>query len=73
MSDLQHELHADSIFYQPHHKVGLTLEHPVVLPGQGVGVLNGEVKMGGWTEERKTSGQSHTAVIQEMSCHSNCY
>ena len=52
VSDLQHELHADPVLDQPHHQVGLTLEHLVVLPGQSVGVLDGEVKVGGWTEER---------------------
>lgn len=51
--NLQHELHADPVFYQPHHQVGLTLEHLVVLPGQSVGVLDGEVKVGCWTEEDK--------------------
>lgn len=50
--DLQHELHADSVFYQPHHQVGFTLEHLVVFPGQCVGVLDGEVKVGGWTKEK---------------------
>lgn len=54
MSDLQHELHADPVFYQPHHQVGLTLEHLVVLPGQSVGVFDGEVKVGGWTEEKES-------------------
>lgn len=51
--DLQHELHADPVFYQPHHQVGLTLEHLVVLPRQCVGVLDGEVKVGSWAEEGK--------------------
>ena len=54
---LQHELHADPVLYQPHHQVGLTLEHLVVLPGQSVGVLDGEVEVGGWTEDRKQLGQ----------------
>lgn len=55
--NLQHELHADSVFYEPHHQVGFTLEHLVVLPGQRVRVLDGEVKVGSWTEEKKTFGQ----------------
>lgn len=40
---LQHELHADSVLDQSHHQVSLALEHLVVLPGQRVGVLDGEV------------------------------
>lgn len=47
--DLQHELHADPVLDQPHHQVGLALEHLVVLPGERVGMLNGEVEVGGWT------------------------
>lgn len=50
-ADLQHELHADSVFYQSHHQVSFTLEHLVVLPGQRVGVLDGEVKVRGGTVE----------------------
>lgn len=50
-TDLQHELHADSVFYQSHHQVSFTLEHLVVLPGQRVGVLDGEVKVRGGAEE----------------------
>lgn len=52
VSHLQHELHADPVFYQPHHQVGFTLEHLVVLPGQSVGVFTGEVEVGGWTTEK---------------------
>lgn len=55
--DLKHELHADSVFYQPHHQMGLTLEHLVVLPRQSVGMLDGEVKVGGWAEGEKWFGQ----------------
>lgn len=50
-TDLQHELHADPVFYQSHHQVSFTLEHLVVLPGQRVGVLDGEVKVRGGAEE----------------------
>lgn len=52
-ADLQHELHADPVFYQPHHQVCLTLEHLVILPRQCVGVFNGEVKVGSWTKKRR--------------------
>lgn len=52
--NLQHKLHADPVFYQSHHQVSLTLEHLVVLPGQCVGVLDGEVKVWSWTEENNT-------------------
>ena len=51
--NLQHKLHADPVFYQSHHQVSLTLEHLVVLPGQCVGVLDGEVKVWSWTEKKK--------------------
>ena len=51
--DLQHELHADPVLYQPHHQVGFTLEHLVVFPGHRVGVLDREVKVWSWTKERK--------------------
>lgn len=45
-SYLQHELHADPVFYQPHHQVGLTLEHLVVLPRQCMGMFDRKVKVG---------------------------
>lgn len=51
-SDLQHKLHADSVFDQSHHQVSFTLEHLVVLPGQRVGVLDGEVKVWGGAEHK---------------------
>lgn len=66
--DLQHELHADSVLYQPHHQVGLALEHLVVLPGQGVRVLDGEVKVWGWTKGRETVSKG---VIQWQPLHWN--
>lgn len=66
MSNLQHEFHADPVFYQPHHEVSLTLEHLVVLPGQCVGVLDGEVKVGSWTEEKNVGSVSHAIMIQKM-------
>lgn len=37
--------------------MGLTLEHLVILPRQSVGMLDGEVKVGGWTEGKKWFGQ----------------
>lgn len=64
--DLQHELHADSVLYQPHHQVGLALEHLVVLPGQRVRVLDGEVKVWGWTKGRERVSQG---VIQWQPLH----
>lgn len=39
--------------------MGFTLEHLVVFPGQRVGVLDGEVKVGGWTEEKSKISVSH--------------
>lgn len=68
VSDLQHELHADPVFYQPHHQVGLTLKHLVVLPGQCVGVLNREVKVGGWTGEKNIRSVCDTVVVQRITC-----
>lgn len=52
--DLQHELHADSVFYQSHHQVGFALEHLVVLPRQRVRVLDGEVQVWGRTKAKET-------------------
>lgn len=58
--NLQHELHADPVLYEPHHQVGLTLEHPVVLPGQRVRVSDGEVEVGSWTGEKNVEvSESH--------------
>lgn len=42
---LQHELHADAVLNQPHNQVCLALEHFVVLPGQRVGVFDGEMQV----------------------------
>lgn len=66
VSDLQHELHADPVFYQPHHQVGLTLKHLVVLPGQCVGVLNREVKVGSWTGEKSIWLVCDTVMVQRI-------
>lgn len=55
--DLQHELHADSVFNQPHHQVGFALEHLVVLPRQCVRVLDGEVQVWSWTKAKETFSQ----------------
>lgn len=66
MSDLQHELHADPVFYQSHHQVGLALEHLVVLPGQRVWVLDGEVKVGGRTEGIML--RQHVAYFEVNNC-----
>lgn len=54
-SHLQHKLHADSVFDQSNHQVSFTLEHLVVLPGQCVGVLDGEVKVRSGTEQKHYS------------------
>lgn len=65
MSDLQHELHADPVFNQPHHQVGLTLKHLVVLPGQRVGVLDGEVKVGCRTGKNNIWSVCATVAVNE--------
>lgn len=59
-TDLQHKLHADSVFDQSHHQVSFTLEHLVVLPGQRVGVLDGEVKVGSGTGQKHHICHRHT-------------
>lgn len=59
-SDLEHELHADPVFNQPHHQVSFTLEHLVVLPGQRVGVLDGEVEVRSGTEQKHHTCHHHT-------------
>lgn len=70
MSHLQHELHADPVLYQPHHQVGLTLEHLVVLPGQSVRVLDGEVKVGSWAVGgKKRFGSVRYVIIIRKTCY----
>lgn len=59
-TDLQHKLHADSVFDQSHHQVSFTLEHLVVLPGQRVGVLDGEVQVRSGTEQKHHICHHHT-------------
>ncbi len=66
---LQHELHADSVLYQPHHQVRLTLEHLVVLPGQRVGVLDGEVKVWSGTVEKNIWAESQAIMVQKISSY----
>lgn len=49
--------------------MGLTLEHLVVLPGQCVGVLDGEVKVGGWTGEKNVWSVCHRIMTQKMTSY----
>ena len=67
--NLQHKLHADPVFYQSHHQVSLTLEHLVVLPGQCVGVLDGEVKVWSWTEKKKKKKITLLSVCHAVMIH----
>lgn len=58
---LQHEFHANSVFDEPHDQVGFALEHLVIFPGQCVGVSDGKVQVGSWTERKKnTKSLSHS-------------
>lgn len=57
---LQHELHTDAVLDQPHDQVSLTLEHPVVFPGQCVWVFDREMQVWGRAETKHTYFIFHT-------------